>query len=437
MSVREYVGARYVPKFADPVEWQKDTSYEALTIVTYNNSSYTSKIPVPSTVGNPANNGDYWALTGNYSAQVQEAISKSFGAIIDVQNPGSTTGLARCVCDKITDDYAALQAIVDYAAKNNYIVMLTGVCYISQPINITKPVTILGTGTFTGDGNLDESVNDETVISGIKCKSDGFLMNSTQSCVFENFCVYRSVDGINNGFVFNRNKYCKFDNIAVSGFWCAFNVALTDEPSYKHNNFMFNSFFNITCNNNTYGVRMVSNNINNNACHNLFVKCQMRSADSSLDLGWCDNNTFIDVWTGGGNFGLTLRGIDSENAGEAASNYFYHFQGSVVNNALSSSNFIYDFDRENGQGIPIDNSPNQVLCYNTSDGIIKKHGSLIIFGDNQKDMINRMVVTKAGFKFDKGFNSETSQIGYVYTAVGDYGESNWTPYYNGTSHTAY
>ena len=72
MAIRNYVGARYVPKFADPVEWQANTSYEAMVIVTYNNASYTSKIPVPPTVGNPAENSTYWALTGNYNAQVEE-----------------------------------------------------------------------------------------------------------------------------------------------------------------------------------------------------------------------------------------------------------------------------------------------------------------------------------------------------------------------------
>ena len=70
--VKQYVGARYVPKFANPVEWTADTSYEALTIVTFNNASYTSKVPVPPTVGNPANNPQYWALTGNYNAQVEQ-----------------------------------------------------------------------------------------------------------------------------------------------------------------------------------------------------------------------------------------------------------------------------------------------------------------------------------------------------------------------------
>ena len=70
--IKHYVGARYVPKFASPVEWAANTSYEALTIVTFNNASYTSKVPVPPTVGNPANNPQYWALTGNYNAQVEQ-----------------------------------------------------------------------------------------------------------------------------------------------------------------------------------------------------------------------------------------------------------------------------------------------------------------------------------------------------------------------------
>jgi len=68
---KHYVGARYVPKFANPLEWAKNTAYEAMTIVSYNNNSYTSKIPVPSTIGNPADNSTYWALTGNYNAQVE------------------------------------------------------------------------------------------------------------------------------------------------------------------------------------------------------------------------------------------------------------------------------------------------------------------------------------------------------------------------------
>lgn len=72
MAIKQYIGARYVPKFATPIEWQENTAYEGMTIVTYNNSSYTSKKSVPTTVGIPPQNEEYWVLTGNYNAQVEE-----------------------------------------------------------------------------------------------------------------------------------------------------------------------------------------------------------------------------------------------------------------------------------------------------------------------------------------------------------------------------
>lgn len=66
----QYVGARYVPKFADPIEWDIERGYESLTIVTYKGESYTSKCPVPP--GIDIKNDRYWALTGAYNAQVEE-----------------------------------------------------------------------------------------------------------------------------------------------------------------------------------------------------------------------------------------------------------------------------------------------------------------------------------------------------------------------------
>lgn len=65
-----YVGARYVPKFAEPIDWDIERGYESLTIVTYKGESYTSKCPVPP--GIDIKNERYWALTGAYNAQVEE-----------------------------------------------------------------------------------------------------------------------------------------------------------------------------------------------------------------------------------------------------------------------------------------------------------------------------------------------------------------------------
>lgn len=67
---RQYIGARYVPIFASPVEWNSALSYEALTIVMYQNNSFTSKKPVPA--GIDITNTEYWANTGNFNAQLQD-----------------------------------------------------------------------------------------------------------------------------------------------------------------------------------------------------------------------------------------------------------------------------------------------------------------------------------------------------------------------------
>ena len=75
MGTRQYIGARYVPKFYDyngSSNWRAGTEYEALTIVTRNGNSYTSKIPVPSNIGEPESNPDYWVATGLYNTQVEE-----------------------------------------------------------------------------------------------------------------------------------------------------------------------------------------------------------------------------------------------------------------------------------------------------------------------------------------------------------------------------
>lgn len=76
MATRQYIGARYIPKFyvngSGTSEWTANTAYEALTIVTRNGNSYTSKIPVPASVGAPENNAAYWVSTGIYNQQVEE-----------------------------------------------------------------------------------------------------------------------------------------------------------------------------------------------------------------------------------------------------------------------------------------------------------------------------------------------------------------------------
>jgi hypothetical protein len=63
-----YIGNRYVPILVG--EWDKNRSYDSLSIVTYAGTSYTSTKNVP--VGTEIDNTDFWVVTGNYNAQVEQ-----------------------------------------------------------------------------------------------------------------------------------------------------------------------------------------------------------------------------------------------------------------------------------------------------------------------------------------------------------------------------
>ena len=67
-----YIGARYVPIFADPVEWDDVREYEPLTIVIHNGDCYTSKCYVPKGAQLPPypdGQTKYWVKTSDYNYQ--------------------------------------------------------------------------------------------------------------------------------------------------------------------------------------------------------------------------------------------------------------------------------------------------------------------------------------------------------------------------------
>ena len=79
MATRQYIGARYVPIFFNQNgsnEWVNGIAYESLTIVTYLGNSYTSTKSVPSNIGNPADNPEYWVNTGNFNSQLNNALAE-------------------------------------------------------------------------------------------------------------------------------------------------------------------------------------------------------------------------------------------------------------------------------------------------------------------------------------------------------------------------
>ena len=112
MSVTQYIGARYVPKFAEPIDWVINKEYEPLTIVYYGGNSYTSKQAVPKNI--QLDNEEYWALTGNYNAQIEQ-YRKEVKSTTDTANQALT--LAKTNEQDIATNDAELAGTADSGLK--------------------------------------------------------------------------------------------------------------------------------------------------------------------------------------------------------------------------------------------------------------------------------------------------------------------------------
>lgn len=285
MANLQYIGARYVPKFyLNPDypapdtrnnDWKSGVDYEALTIVTYNNDSYTSKQPVPDTVGSPIDNPDYWACTTKYTAALV-ALQTTVQNLEDFVNPavpinteaqtvtGAINELALrtgtivtpemygAVGDGTTDDSAAISEAAThglvYCGSNTY--YIANNCFVSNSlfggkfkINNAKSIVFTSNNCFAYGGEFfNDTLPDGTQTRGSWLVNiDGADNFHVESCVFHDAvsCVY-----------INRA-----DNVIVNG--CVFENIVQNAPDIGGNG---------------YGVLMIETNntkISNNIFHNV------------------------------------------------------------------------------------------------------------------------------------------------------------------------
>lgn len=146
MATLQYIGARYVPTFylnsLGTPEWEAGVAYEPLTIVTYNNNSYTSRKPVPADVGNPSANSEYWAQTGVYNAQIgqlQSDVAELQESVDDLEKMAFyyTPEMFGAKGDGVTDDTQAFKDMFDAVSDNDTIVC-SGKYVITDQIEITQ-----------------------------------------------------------------------------------------------------------------------------------------------------------------------------------------------------------------------------------------------------------------------------------------------------------
>ena len=146
MAVREYVGARYVPKFSEinGGVWDNTYSYEALEIVKHGNDYYTARKPVP--VGADILDTTYWVLTGNYNGAIASLTSRVDALDLQMQDVDDFMDINKyfitpedygAVADGSTDCTAAIQQAID-ENPDSPIYFNTGVYCISDTIEAKK-----------------------------------------------------------------------------------------------------------------------------------------------------------------------------------------------------------------------------------------------------------------------------------------------------------
>lgn len=188
-GVLQYIGARYVPKFylnSDGTpEWKPGVAFEPLTIVTWNNNSYTSRKPVPAEIGEPSLNPEYWAQTGVYNAQIgqlqtdvaalQTSMDDAESEIESLNNKVHwfTPEMYGAAGDNTTDDTSAIQNMINAMSPGDCAVFSAGSYYCAGRITIPTHDLhfsgLFGRSEFTPFLRTDLSTGTFITVKGYGC----------------------------------------------------------------------------------------------------------------------------------------------------------------------------------------------------------------------------------------------------------------------------
>lgn len=159
-----------MPLFADPIDWDNTKTYEPLTIVYHQGNSYTSRQSVPA--GVDITDTTYWALTGNYNAQIEQYRKETASKLSTVTTDGTLKG------DGTKTD--------PLKVKLNHSTVMSDTGKTVYPTLMHKQgdsSTILGIGFNVGDGLASYNTEDADVGSGLRLASEiqTSIENSEQS----------------------------------------------------------------------------------------------------------------------------------------------------------------------------------------------------------------------------------------------------------------
>lgn len=271
---------------------------------------------------------------------------------IDVTTPPE--GFAACKCDGITDDTDAFRALLNYVQnrEGGGGLFVPGKCVISSTMDIINSISIVGFGTDTTDYDSSTGPNAKSVIvwGGALHKPMFQVSGEVHSFNLHNIALYGS-NVASAGVQLNQLRDSLFDRVTITNCTCGLRIHVENE-NRTDDGCMFNLFSNllIRCANGLIISRDDNTAPRSNTCHNVFIRCNFDATDKCIELGDCDNNTFIGIYTfkrGGSG--------DKQNLifhKAARSNIFLHYQGTARAES-GSANIIYHYDRENGQAAPV------------------------------------------------------------------------------------
>ena len=221
-----YIGARYVPKLDG--NWSSEKEYEPLTIVSYQGNSYTSKTFVPA--GTLPTDSDYWALTGNYNAQIEqyrqevETLQNNVNDIINSMADVTLLGISN---DGVTDVTKQLQELFN---NNDYShIYFPDGKYLAKNLTINKNVTMSDNAYFIYNGYGEDTfitINGDnlSLCLNIDCnnKNPLYAADVSGSNIFISCChiknlTYNGSQPANSGLHCNVNKLF-IDRVYIENF---------------------------------------------------------------------------------------------------------------------------------------------------------------------------------------------------------------------------
>ena len=230
MANLQYIGARYVPKFFlnpddQSNDWKSGVLYEAFTIVTYNNDSYTSKVPVPATVGDPASNPEYWACTTKYTAALMalqttvgnidafvniapldtdaQTLSGGINELFKYLNVYTLPQLYGAVADGVTDDTQAVTDCINNA-NGKTVFFPSGTYLIDFDAIVLSNIKLLG-----------ENENATIIKQRNKNKPFAIVERNVEISDLSILAANNDIDTpVFNFIMYNGNRYdCRYHNI--------------------------------------------------------------------------------------------------------------------------------------------------------------------------------------------------------------------------------